>query len=99
MSARTADQVYADVVVAVLAGLRARRGFDGWWDNVDAEIQAEIVLALEVRVKGAVGTVVEAAAYAAEVDRRLSEGNADTDDLIRACARCAKALEGSNDAR
>lgn len=99
MSARTPEHVYADVVSTVLAALRGRGGFDSWWDDVDESTRTEIVCLLEARVKHSVGVVVEAVIYAAEVDQRLTQGDADADDLIRACERCAKALKDPNDAR
>ncbi len=39
------------IVEAVLADLRDRAGFDGWWENIDEDIQAEIVADLEAQVQ------------------------------------------------
>lgn len=41
------------IVDAVLRELEGRKGFDWWWDDLDADIQKEIRLALRDAVQDA----------------------------------------------
>lgn len=46
----------------------------------------------EIVLPDVFGPVLKAAAYAAQKGKDLSQGNADADDLIRACTKCEKAI-------
>jgi hypothetical protein len=39
-----------EIIKKVLDNLKCRGGFDGWWDNIDEDIQDEIIEELEQTV-------------------------------------------------
>lgn len=41
-----------EIVAAIMDELESRRGFYGWWDGIDEDIQKDIILCLEDTVDG-----------------------------------------------
>lgn len=47
------EETAAVVTAAVLHELSKRKGFDDWWDDIERDIRAEIIAALDARVLAA----------------------------------------------
>jgi len=37
------ENIFTEIVSKIIGELYDRRGFDDWWDSVDADVQSEII--------------------------------------------------------